>query len=1034
MKRFIFVLLAAVTAVFAACSSDEGTSAYPDKLEVVLTPTWDATRGMTSSSQTRTVAVALNVESVHWKVASDSDWCVVDEEESHIGSGEFTIEVTANDDFKSRDAVVTLSAGAFTYRMSVDQSGNIFILDRVYSVVAPNDTEAFDVEVKTLSKWQPVDSEWIHAEIVETSEPDANGMTTSTLRVRCDANTGAAGRYGALTIEPTDGVGYSTTYSVYQFGTGVAFDADNKIDLAAKGEITFDVVAPAEAVAGVTCPAWVTYTAEPDGEQAVYTFSVAENPSDTKTEREGEIEFAIKDIAVKTALPTVKQAFYPAGGIVSGAGLKMFAEAFNAGDDISDWTSGEGGKTVEVLGDVDMKGVEWTAIGTAERPFDGIVAGNEHLILNWNTAQPLFGYMGEGSEIRDLTIDATSKLTAKSVAKDVYAAAFAGVCNGTLKNCRNMAAVTLDVTATVAGACGVAGVAGLIGATGRVEGCSNTAFITLGSNVTGDKVSVGGVVAETEAGAVVTGCSNEGGISSTGATPKVNTAGIYTGGVVGYAGGAVENCTTEGGKTIALQITAGYMTYTGGIVGWANGTVTGCTNKQPISIAANRLGDACRYAYAGGVAGKSVGALTSSKNRGNLTAAAICKFVIMGGIVGSADGAVSDVVNVASVSVPGNPGGTGGALKEKYFGPRYAYVGGVAGQLRNDGTITGNGDTTNSGAVTIEQMEYSTEDIVAVGGVVGHQLGKVSNTVNSGAVSVSASPASGTIAWKVRCVGGISGLLGEIGKTYAGASVAGSKNLALVKQERTTVRSNGMPAYVGGVVGYIYESAASVSDCSNSGEVNNDYYNNNIDFDAAESTKRTNCTGGVVGASFTLGEPNVIASCTNSGLIPIYRGIGGGVVAYADGAEIRDCSNTSSFPTSNRNGVTGGIAGQVLNAQVEGCLNKALVFADGAGDAVTVKVGGIVGDLGENSSVRNSKHYGVVYPKIYGSTAKPEYKVLTSGGIAGISAKGAVIDGCGFGGQLKGADEAHTFEMKLDNVCGDKNFSSSTPNYLWDGK
>lgn len=153
MKKLIFLILAAATAVFAACSSDEGTSAYPDKLEVVLTPTWDATRGMTSSSQTKTVAVALNVESIHWKVASDSDWCIVDEDESHIGSGEFTIEVTANDDFKSRDAVITLSAGAYTYRMSVDQSGNIFILDRVYSVVAPGDTEAFEVEVKTLSKW-----------------------------------------------------------------------------------------------------------------------------------------------------------------------------------------------------------------------------------------------------------------------------------------------------------------------------------------------------------------------------------------------------------------------------------------------------------------------------------------------------------------------------------------------------------------------------------------------------------------------------------------------------------------------------------------------------------------------------------------------------------------------------------------------------------------------------------------------------------------------------------------------------------------
>ena len=504
--------------------------------------------------------------------------------------------------------------------------------------------------------------------------------------------------------------------------------------------------------------------------------------------------------------------------------------------------------------------------------------------------------------------------------------------------------------------------------------------------------------------------------------------------MVGYAGGAVENCTTEGGKTIALQITAGYMSYTGGIVGWADSSVTGCTNKQPLSISANRLGDACRYVYAGGVAGKSVGALTGSKNRGDLTAAAICKFVIMGGIVGSADGAVSDVVNVAAVSVPGNPGGTNGALKEKYFGPRYAYVGGIAGQLRIDGTVTGNGDTTNSGAVTIEQMEYSTEDIIALGGVVGHQLGKVSNTVNSGAVTVSASPASGgTIAWKVRCLGGISGLLGEIGKTYAEASVAGSKNLALVKQERTTVRSNGMPAYVGGIVGYIYESAASVSGCTNSGEVNNDYYNNNIDFDAAESTKRTNCTGGIVGAASTLGESNVISSCSNSGLIPIYRGIGGGVVAYADGVGIRDCTNTSSFPTSNRNGVTGGVAGQVLNAQIEGCLNKALVFADGAGDAVTVKVGGIVGDLGENSAVRGSKHYGVVYPKIYGSTAKPEYKVLTSGGIAGVSAKGTVIENCGFGGQLKGADDAHTFEMKLGNICSDTNFTGSG-NTLWDGK
>lgn len=1034
MKKYIFLIFAAATAVFAACSSDEGTSAYPDKLEVVLTPTWDAARGMTSSSQTKTVAVALNVESVHWTVTSDSEWCVVDEETTHVGSGEFTVEVTANEDFKSRDAVVTLSAGAFTCRMTVDQSGNIFILDKVYSVVAPNDAEAIEVVVKTLSKWQPVDSEWIHGEVVETSEPDAEGMTTSTLRIRCDVNTDAAGRYGTLTLEPTDGVGYSTEYAVYQFGADMPFDTDGKLDLAAKGEVKFDVVAPAEAVVGVTCPTWVTYVSEPDGERATYTFSVAENPSDTKTEREGVIEFSIKDIEAQTALPAIRQAFYPAGGIVSGAGLKMFAEAFNAGGDISDWTSGEDGRTVEVLGDVDMKDVAWTAVGTAERPFDGVVAGNGHLILNWNTAQPLFGHMAEGSEIprpddRRLVetdgekrcegclcggvrrrLQRNAQKLPQYGGRDAGCRRHGGRC---VRRCRRCGSRRRRRTCRELRQYGVRHLERQCrrqqdlgrrrGGRNGGRGCRDGLYqrgrhLLFGRNAQGQH------------GRHLHG--------------RRGRLGRRRGRELHHRG-RQDDRPANYGRLHELHRRYRRL---------GRRLSDGCTNKQPLSISANRLGDACRYAYAGGVAGKSVGALTGSKNRGNLTATAICKFVIMGGIVGSADGVVSDVVNVAAVSVPGNPDGVNGALKEKYFGPRYAYVGGIAGQLRIDGTLTGNGDTTNSGAVTIEQMEYSTEDIVAVGGVVGQQLGKVSNTVNSGAVTVSASPAAGgTIAWKVRCAGGISGLLGEIGKTYAEASVAGSKNLALVKQERTTVRSNGMPAYVGGIVGYIYESAASVSGCTNSGEVNNDYYNNNIDFDAAESAKRTNCTGGIVGAASTLGEPNVISSCSNSGLIPIYRGIGGGVVAYADGVGIRDCTNTSSFPTSNRNGVTGGIAGQVLNAQIEGCLNKALVFADGTGDAVTVKAGGIVGDLGENSAVRGSKHYGVVYPKIYGSTAKPEYKVLTSGGIAGVSVKGAVIENCGFGGQLKGADDAHTFEMKLENICSDTNFTGSG-NSLWDGK
>lgn len=1028
MKKIFFLILAATTVVFAACSSDEGTSG-PDKLEIALTPGWDATRGMTSSSQTARVAVSLNAETVRWKVSSDSDWCVVDEETVHTGSGEFTIEVTANDDFKTRNAVVTLAAGAYTCQMEVDQSGNIFILDRVYSVVAPGDTESFDVEVKTLSEWQPVDSEWIHAEVVETSEPDDQGMTTSTLRIRCDANTSAEGRYGELTLEPTDGVGYSTSYAVYQFGTGLSFDEENRLDLAARGEVEFGVQAPSGAIEGVTCPTWVTYTpGTDDGETVTYTFSVGENPSDTKTEREATIELSIKDVSAKTELPAIRQAFYPAGGIVSGAGLKMFAETFNAGGDVSDWTSGEDGKTVQILGDVDMTDVEWTPVGTKDRPFDGIVAGNNHLILNWKTAQPLFGYTAEGSEIADLTIDGTSKLTAKAIAADEYVATLVGVCNGTLRNCSNMAAVTLDVTATVDGACGVGGLVGLVGATGRVESCSNGGLVSLGSKVVGNYLSIGGVVARTEAGAVLTGCVNEGAIASSGATSKVSTAGLYTGGVVGYAGGPVKNCSTEGGKPVALKVTAAYMSYTGGIAGWANDAVTGCTNKQPLSIAANRLGDACRYAYAGGVAGKLTGSLSGSKNRGNLTATAVCKFVIMGGIVGSADGAVSDVINAASVSVPGNPEGANGPLKEAFFGPRYAYIGGVAGQVMGKGSVTGNGDMTNSGAVTIEQMEYATTDIVAAGGIVGMHLGKVSAAVNSGAVTVSATPASGTPAWEARCLGGIVGLVGEIGKDHSGASVSDSKNLAAVKHDRL-VRANAMPVYEGGVAGYVLASDCTVSDCINSGEVNSDFYNNNIEYDGNVKGKRANCTGGIVGAVVSSAEPNVVSSCTNEGEMAVYRGMAGGVVGYAQGSQITDCSNTGSFNSANRNGRSGGIAGQALKSQVTGCVNQAMVVADGTGDANPANLGGIVGLLSEGSAILACKHYGVIYDRNYTTTT-------IWGSLVGISVSGTTIDNCGFGGiYRKSIDSSTSTEtaITLLDLCGDSNFTGSG-NTLWDGK
>ena len=84
-------------------------------------------------------------------------------------------------------------------------------------------------------------------------------------------------------------------------------------------------------------------------------------------------------------MPAITQDFVPAGGIVTGPGFKMFAEAWNAGEDISYWTTeNEGGVLVNVLSDINMSEVEtWTPIGTAARPFDGVFRGNGWLVKAW---------------------------------------------------------------------------------------------------------------------------------------------------------------------------------------------------------------------------------------------------------------------------------------------------------------------------------------------------------------------------------------------------------------------------------------------------------------------------------------------------------------------------------------------------------------------------------------------------------------------------------------------------------------------------
>ena len=83
--------------------------------------------------------------------------------------------------------------------------------------------------------------------------------------------------------------------------------------------------------------------------------------------------------------------------------------------------------------------------------------------------------------------------------------------------------------------------------------------------------------------------------------------------------------------------------------------------------------------------------------------------------------------------------------------------------------------------------------------------------------------------------------MGDLDYDYSGASIAGSKNAAgLIHDRMASTRANAMPVYMGGIAGYVFEPNCTISDCTNSGEVNNDYYNNNIEYDGNASGKRAN--------------------------------------------------------------------------------------------------------------------------------------------------------------------------------------------------
>lgn len=579
---------------------------------------------------------------------------------------------------------------------------------------------------------------------------------------------------------------------------------------------------------------------------------------------------------------------------------------------------------IELTDDIDADGVDWFPIGSYDanedsaRPFLGSFSGNGHTISNLNCDagneeyQGLFGYIGAGGRVKDITIDNSCFFSAGE-----HTGAIAALNAGTIENCKNYAEVIGDEY--------TGGIVGENQKGGLVTKCYNAGAISSTAN------EVGGI-AGYNIEATISECANDG---------SVDADSSFAGGVVGQNHtGTVTNCYNTG------EIRA-VRAYSGGVVGQSIGSGAKISNCYS-------YGRVYSYEMCGGVAG-------SNKNDSVIEKCYYLEDMADGGISGESNpGSAQDVSGsaqkltkaqfrtqspfsgwdftnvwligsrpylVSCMSIEGtgtaeDPYLISGAADFEYM---KAFVEGgkvssstyflmtadidlgdesftpIAPTLTNSfkGVFDGGGHTLTGLNVTYDSTLSSCYGLFGridstgvvknlnvegnvkpdggsdlyVGGIAGINYGTIENCSFSGSVSSNAS--GGTY------IGGIAGY------SYGNGNLVGCCNSAEVTG-----------SYVaGGIAGYLRSISGatnSVTLCSNTG-----------------NTSGTAYSGGIIGMGATTGTIG-IQCCCNNGVVggATYTG---GIIGYADRSStsatfyIESCCNTGTLSGRNARALIGRI-------------------------------------------------------------------------------------------------------------------------------
>lgn len=681
-----------------------------------------------------------------------------------------------------------------------------------------------------------------------------------------------------------------------------------------------------------------------EAEKTYYIAVAAENYEGLSAKVDGvEVRSSYNTVALENGqilnLGTLPNAAAEAVGIRTAADLVAFAAEVEA--QIAAEQTPDGGKfkdangVVNILANIDMKGVAWTPISN----FAGTLEGNNHtidnLVVEDATNVAMFKNLSDAT-IQNLVFGKGCSFTITGTSTS-YAGAVVGqiLTSATLKNIKTYATIT---GGTYMG--GICGGADKKGGNILFENCTNCGSVTYPAVAAYANITVGGIVGQSERNVVLNNCHNEGSVSN------LSNSGNKYNKVGGIAGGASDanmtNCTNKG--IVALDVRNSNKIHVGGLVGclYRAVDVSNCSNSGKLQI--------------------------SDK----VTIAAKALYQI-GGCFGSVDGNSSNT-NYWKIYKVSNSASFTISISETTS--TEICIGGIAGistlrdakfeECSNGGNLTAQGTTgTNN---------------VSLAGIVGYMHPDESSTI--GGALVYKCENTGAITFNdvdnsVWCY--VAGIVGKNGEGDAVKAVNDYKECTIdgcINRGNVTMSSysKSNPA------GIISQAQCNVKNCENYGticttEAHKDYFSG---------------TAGIVSRLNIAGI--ACSNCKNYGTI-VYQGKGfkntntkkgivgqAGVVGLCNYGSVENCENYGTILGNNYDASLGGA--EYKNAQ------GSIVGWGAYNAAVTIKnckVGGAIGNC-----VYDDKDFGAA--KATAITAE-NYAGYIYGGNAG---KGVTVTDCAF--------------------------------------